>query len=155
MKQNTLLLTTLFAILFLMTGVFAGCGGQEDQQAVTGEDVKKEAKEAMETTMAYTAAKKEEYQKKLDAQLNKYQQKLDALQVQAETMTQEAKTEYEEKLETLRQKKEALQQKAGELKSKSGKAWEDMKAGIDNAMKDLDAAFDQAASRFSSSSQTK
>lgn len=40
--------------------------------------------------MAYTAAKKEEYQKRLWAQLDKYQQRLDTLQAQAEATTQEA-----------------------------------------------------------------
>ncbi len=50
MKHNMLLVRTLFVALLLMTGLIGGCGEQEKQQAVTGEDVKEEAKEAVETT---------------------------------------------------------------------------------------------------------
>ena len=152
MRQNRLFVMILFAILFLMTGLFFGCGGQEEQQAVTGEDVQEEAKEAVETAGAYAEAKKEEYQKKLDAQLEQYQQKIDALQAQGRVMTQDAKDTLNEKLETLRDKKEALQQRAVELESKSGKAWEDLKAGIDESMEDLNNALEKAASHFGSSS---
>ena len=152
MRQNRLFVMILFAILFLMTGLFFGCGGQEEQQAVTGEDVQEEAKEAVETAGAYAEAKKDEYREKLNAQLDKYEERLDALQAQGAVMTQEAKNELEEKLEMLRREKETLQQKADELESKSGKAWEDAKAGVDKAMEDLNAAFEQAVSRFGSSS---
>jgi chromosome segregation ATPase len=151
MKQNTSPIT-LFAISFFMIGFFAGCGGQEEQQAVTGEDVKKEAKEAVETTLAYTEAKKEEYQKKLNAQLDRYEQRLDALQARAEAMTGEAKDALDDRLEMLRQEKEALQQKADELETQSGRAWDDLKAGLDEAVENLDAAFEQAVSRFGGSS---
>ena len=59
MKQNMLLVRTLVVALLLMTGLIGGCGGQEEQQAVTGEDVKEEAKEAVETTIDYTADDRE------------------------------------------------------------------------------------------------
>jgi len=141
-----------FVFSFFMVGLLFGCGGQEEQQAVTEEDVKKETKEAVETAGAYAEAKKEEYQKKLDAQLEKYQQKIDALQAQGRVMTQDAKDTLNEKLETLMDKKEALQQKADELESKSGQAWQDLKAGIDESLEDLNTALEKAASRFGSSS---
>jgi len=152
MRKNTKLIMPFFVLSFFMLGLLFGCGGQEEQQAVTGEDVKEEAKEAVETAGAYAEAKKEEYQKKLDAQLEKYQQKIDALQAQGRVMTQDAKDTLNEKLETLRDKKEALQQRADELESKSGKAWEDLKAGIDESMEDLNTALEKAASHFGSSS---
>jgi hypothetical protein len=58
-EQNMLLVRTLVVALLLMTGLIGGCGGQEEQQAVTGEDVKEEAKEAVESTIAYTADDRE------------------------------------------------------------------------------------------------
>lgn len=152
MRQNTKLIMSLFVLSFFMLGLLFGCGGQEEQQAVTGEDVKKEAKEAAETAGSYAEAKKEEYQKKLNAQLEKYEQKIDALQAQSRVMAQDAKDELNEKLETLRDKKEALQQKADELESKSGQAWQDLKTGIDESIEDLNTAFEKAASHFGSSS---
>jgi hypothetical protein len=142
----------VFFILWLMIGFLSACGGEGEHEAVTGEDVKEETREAVEAVGAYTEAKKEEYQKKLNAQLDKYEQRLDALRAQGAMMTEEAKNKLGEKLEVLEREKKRLQQKAGELESKSGQAWEDLKNGVDDAMDELDTAFKEATSRFGSSS---
>jgi len=152
MKQDMLLLTILFCVIFLMTGLFAGCGEQEEQQAVTGQDVKEEAKEAVETTMAYTQAKKEQIQNALAAKVEDYEQKLQELQDQGEKLTAEGKDAFNDQVAELQKKKEALEQKVRELQSSSGKAWEDLKAGIDAAAEDLDRALDEAISQFTSPS---
>jgi hypothetical protein len=55
MKRNVLLVTALLVALFLMTGLIGGCGGQEQEQAVTGKSVKEQGKEAVETTITYSA----------------------------------------------------------------------------------------------------
>ena len=54
MKQNMLMVRSLVVALLLMTGLIGGCGGQQEQQAVTGEHVKEEAKEVVETTISHT-----------------------------------------------------------------------------------------------------
>lgn len=56
----------------------AGCG-EKKESGVTGQDVKKEAREAVQTATAFTQQQKEEYQKKLEAKLKEYDQKLDKL----------------------------------------------------------------------------
>jgi hypothetical protein len=152
MKQDRLLLTILFSIFFLMTGLFLGCGEQEQEKPVTGQDVKEETKEAVETTMAYTQAKKEQIQKALAAKVADYEEQLQRLRDQGEELTAEGKKALDDQVAALQKRKEAFEQKITKLKTSSGKAWEDLKAGIDAAAEDLDRALDEAISRYTSPS---
>ena len=50
----------LIVVVFIGCGTISGCGKtqEEDKQAVTAEKIKKEAKEALDTTMEYAPGKK-------------------------------------------------------------------------------------------------
>lgn len=67
-------------ILLLTTGVslglWPGCGEKKETE-VTSKDVKKEAKEAVETAKAYTQQQKKEYQEQIEAKIKGYDQNLD------------------------------------------------------------------------------
>ena len=51
-------------------------------------------------------------------------------------------------MDDLQIKKDEVYGELKELKTKSGQAWEDMKAGIDAAMKELGISYEKARSRF-------
>jgi len=129
-----------------------GKESEKPEKEVTSQDVKKEAKEAMETAKAYTLQQKEEYQKQIEAKLQALDREINELQTMAQSkatgLKEESKAEFNQTIEELRNKKQAAAEQLDKLKSASGKAWEDIKAGVDSAMDDLSAAFDRARSHF-------
>ncbi|MGW8303323.1 MAG: hypothetical protein ACWGNO_14700 [Desulfobacterales bacterium] len=155
MKRSALM---VILTAFIATTFLVACGDQKEaekfQKKVTSADVKKEAKEAMETTKAYTLQQKEEYQKQIKAKLEEIDREIQALQAKAQSrateLKEESKAELNQAMEGLLKKKQAAAEKLNELKSASGKAWEDIKSGVDKAMDDLNKAYDQARSNFGS-----
>jgi chromosome segregation ATPase len=154
----------MFIMVFVVAFLVA-CGGSEEQanqqpaaekpsaeeHAVTSQDVKEEVAEAARTTTDYAEAKKEEYQKDIEAKLDKYQQEIYKIAVGSRAMAYDAKVAVDERLQVLIDKKEAAQKKLAELQSASRKAWEDLEAGMDAAMVELESAFEEASSHFESS----
>jgi ABC-type glycerol-3-phosphate transport system substrate-binding protein len=142
----------MILVAFLSICFLAACGDRKESAkseiGVTSEDVKKEAAEAVETTMAYTEHQKEKYQKQIEAKFEEYDQKIDELKVRAEGLQGEAKEELRQKIEELRKRRDATYNTLDELKSASGRAWDDMKSGMDTAMDELDEAYERALSRF-------
>ncbi len=97
---------------------------------------------------------KEEYQKKMEAKLQKFDQDIqqlqDKVQSKASDLKEESKAKFNQALEELQKKKQEVSDKLTELKSATGKAWDDTKAGVDSAMDELGKAYNQARSHFES-----
>jgi vacuolar-type H+-ATPase subunit I/STV1 len=129
------------------TMAMAGCSdGQEQAQSqdrVTAEDVREEAAETMEKAQAYTRQQKEDYLKKVDAQLAALDRKFVELEAKTESMQEDVRDQYEKMLVTLQQKQKETAETLEELKQASGEAWSTMKARMDALMKNLQIAFDQ------------
>ena len=140
----------LIAAVFIGCGTISGCGKtqEEDKHLGTSEKVKKEAKEALDTTMDYAQKKSREYQEKIKESLKDYDKKMDELKAKSATMTEEAKADFNKTMEQLKEKKEAASKKLQELKKPTGKAWEDVKAGVNEAMADLKEAYEKAITRY-------
>jgi chromosome segregation ATPase len=148
--------TGLSAILLLLImGVFQGCGDKEQpeskSEAVSKEDVKKEAKEAYETTKAYTQEQMQAFRKQMETKLNEYGEKIDQLQAKAEKLKGDSKAKVEQQLTALRQKRDEVSEKLKELSSSSGNAWEQLKSGVDAAMDDLVNTYKKVVAEFSKS----
>ena len=146
----------LLAIMLLMAvGILAGCGENEQTQskpaAVTKEDVKKEAKEAYDTTKAYTQEQMQAFREETEARLAEYEKEMDQLQAAAERLEGDAKAKAEQQLTALRHKRDEVSGKLKDLGSSSGHAWEQLKSGIDAAMEDLGNAYKKAAAEFGKS----
>ena len=92
--------------------------------------------------------KKEEYIRKLEAQLREWSSKIDELQIKADRMKADARVKYKESFETWDKRKEQAQIKLKELKEGSGPAWEEFKTGIENAWQELKTAFDNAIAKL-------
>ena len=93
-------------------------------------------------------ATKQEYQQKMEAQLQTLQTKIDELKVKASLAKADAKDAYEEQIATLNAKQQEAQLKFQEIQASSESAWQDMKAGMENAWNDLQNAFNKATANF-------
>jgi len=154
--KNGMFKKSVLAILFLLTiGVLAGCGEKEQTQGksetVSKADVKKEAKEAYDTTKAYTREQMQAFRDQTETRLADYKKQIDQLQAAAEKLGGDAKTKAEQQLTGLRKKRDEASEKLKALSSSSGNAWEEIKSGIDAAMEDLGNAYKKAAAEFSKS----
>ena len=91
---------------------------------------------------------KEEYQKKLQEQLDEWGTEIDKLKVVAGKAKAGLQGEYYKELEGLRSQQLTAQKKLHELKEVSGDAWGDLKEGIEGAWDSLSKGVKLAASRF-------
>lgn len=91
---------------------------------------------------------REAYQKKMESQLKEWNAKIDGLRARAERASADIQIEYYEQIDTLRTKQEAAQSKLQELKRAGGNAWQDLKAGVEAAWKELRNTMDNAVSKF-------
>ena len=91
---------------------------------------------------------KEAYKKKLEAQFDEWKVEIDKLKAKANKAEADAQIKYHKQIENIRTKQEAVREKLVELKDSGDEAWEDLKAGLDNAMKNLGDAIKTANSRF-------
>jgi len=153
--KKVVFLRGLLGIMLLVPGALSGCGEKEQPQskpaAVSGEDVKREAKEAYDTTQAYTQEQMQAFREQTEIKLNEYKEEFDQLQAKAEKMGGDAKAKADEQLTALHQKREVVAEKLKELRSSGENAWEQLKSGIDAAMEDLGNAYKKAAAEFSKS----
>lgn len=91
---------------------------------------------------------KQDFQKKLEAQLKEWDAKLDELKTKALEAKAEIRADYEKQLEILAGKRAAAQAKMQELRLRTEDAWEDLKSGTEKAWDEMRKALDQIASRF-------
>ena len=91
---------------------------------------------------------KEAYKKKLEAQFDEWKVEIDKLKAKADKAEADTQIKYHKQIENIRAKQEAVREKLVALKDSGDEAWEDLKAGLDNAMKNLGDAIETATSRF-------
>ncbi len=91
---------------------------------------------------------KEEYQKKLQVQLDEWGTEIDKLKAVAGKAKTGLQGEYYKEIEDLRCKQLEAQKKLHELKGASEEAWGDLKTGIEGAWSILGDSLKLAASRF-------
>jgi chromosome segregation ATPase len=155
MNKASLVKGLLTITLLLALVAVTGCGEKKKPQnkteAVSKENVKKEAKEAYDTTKAYTQEQIQAFQQQTETKLTEYEKDIDQLQSKAEKLEGDAKVKAEQQLTALRQKRDAVSEKLKELSSSSGNAWDQIKSGIDATMKDLENTYKKAAAEFSKS----
>jgi hypothetical protein len=150
-KTEAITLCIVFGLAFLWA-----CSNQEEtpkpKTEVTAEDVKNEAAEAMETAEKYTMAQKEAYMQKIQTRLEEIDRDIEVLgnkiQNGATEMTAEGQAKLQATLKTLQAQKEGVVRQYEELETSGGEAWEELKTGMDAAMKKLNAAFDKAKAEF-------
>ena len=100
------------------------------------------------TEEAGESSVKQAYQKKMEAQLDAWEEQLMKLEAKAIELGEDVKKEYEQQLDELRQQHDVARQKLDELKRSSAAGREDLKLGVELAWSELKEALDKAASRF-------
>jgi peptidoglycan hydrolase CwlO-like protein len=93
-------------------------------------------------------SERQQYQEKIEAKLRELDKEIVALKVKITKQGKEAGKQLNQQMAELEQKREAAGQQFQKLKNSSHDAWQDMKEGIDAAMKDLQAAYNRAATHF-------
>jgi hypothetical protein len=132
-------LKSLALAVFLAAG--AGLVGCNPQEPTTGDAVGA-ADEALDQ-------QKDAYVQQMEAALDRTEQQLEQFREKAASMTGGAKAEAELQIQALEEQTEATRDKLGEVESATAETWQDMKAGMDAALQNLEAAYEQAATQFS------
>jgi len=120
----------------------------EAKTGTSAQDVKKETKEALEATKEFTLQQKEDFQKKIQAELDRMQQQIDHLRAKAAQAKTEAQAELNKAIAEPQKRKDAAGKKLQELESASEKAWGNLKSGLNSAMEDLEKSYKRALSHF-------
>ena len=133
--------------------VFAGCGSQEEPgkgkpPQVTQDQVKQKTGAALESVKNYTLQQKEEYRKKISAELDELQKKIDALKSKAQAAASEARAKLNEEIADLQKKAEDLKKKLSGLGTATGNAWEDLKSEVDKGIDELKKGYERVLSNF-------
>jgi hypothetical protein len=128
----------ILGILFLATFVSLLGAASTVQQTAAPSEKKTEA----------GTHDKQAYQDKIEAKLRELDQEITALKAKATKQGKDAGREADQQLPELERKYEIARQKFEKFKESSQGAWEDMKTGIDAAVKDLQAACNRAATHF-------
>ena len=141
----------LLVRLLMTAALFASLHGSvlaADTGPATPERVEKQAQQALDTAKEYTMQQKQEYQKKIESQLDELSKQIDQLKEKAKTVKQDAVAKLESTIEELKKKQQVAEERLPELRSATSKAWVEVKAGVDKAMDDLKKAYEKAKSHF-------
>jgi len=143
-----------YVVLALLISVLV-CGGfqvnslaADKQGTASPEQVKQQAQQALETAKQYTMQEKEEYQKKIEAQLADLSKQIEGLKGKAKAAKQEMAAQLEAQLAEFKKQEQEVAKKLPELRSATSKAWGEVKGALDGAMDDLKKAYENARSQF-------
>jgi hypothetical protein len=139
--------------IFILAVLFAaqGCDRKTADRTpgkVTTEDVRRDAGKAVDTTVEFSRQTKEEFQKKLEAQLKEQDAKITELREKGRDLKDDAKANWDRKMTELETKRKAASDKLAEVGHSSAEAWKDVQKGAQSAWDELDKAFREAAKEF-------
>ncbi|MGO8814065.1 MAG: hypothetical protein ACLQVG_05270 [Terriglobia bacterium] len=128
-----------FVCLLAMTPLFfsLGCSVQQDRASQNDNNAMESARQ-----------KREMYQDQLAEKLRDLDQEISALKTRIENDNKGDRKQLDREMDELEQKRAVAHEKLEKLRDSSQAAWEDMKVGMDAAMKDLEVAYKQADAHF-------
>ena len=110
--------------------------------------MRRDAGQAVDTAAESSQQTKEEFQKKLEAQLNELDAKIAKLREKGRDLKDEAKANWDRKMADLETKRDAARAKLAEVGHSSAEAWKDVRKGAQSAWDELDKAFRDASREF-------
>ena len=139
--------------MLMLAGLFAALGCEQKPadrtpEKVTSEDVRRDAGQAAKTAEEFSQQTKEEFQKKLETQLNELDAKIVKLREKGRDLKDKAKANWDQKLADLETKRKAASAKLAEVDGSSAEAWKDVQKGAQSAWDELDKAFREASREF-------
>ena len=139
------------AVVLAVLATTIGCEQRptdETPGAVTSEDMRREAGQAVDTAAKYSEQVKDEFQGRLEARLEELDGEIAALREKGRDLKDEAKADWDRKLADLEAKRDAARAKLTEVKQSGAAAWKDVQQGAQSAWDDLEQAFKDAAREF-------
>ncbi len=134
-------------ILCVPLSLYAG-----SQSTTTGEDVKKETKEAVETVMNYSADQKDQALTNAQKMLDDFDAKMkgweDKMKSKWGDTKSAAKDSYTNTQEGMMKKRQELSQWYDKMKDSSADAWGEMQQGFSDSYNELSDSFDKAQKEF-------
>ena len=91
---------------------------------------------------------KQEYEAKLEARVNEFDNKMNELKNKAASSEAATKAEMDQAIADLAIKREETAKKIEELKAASADSWENLKSSIDAAVDTLEKSYEEAVSKF-------
>ncbi len=113
-------------------------------QATTAGDVKREAKQAADTTSRFVGEKKDAFEARMKDKLAQLSTQMGELKKKAESGTEDVKKKARAELDALEPKKREVEAKLSELKSSGADAWQKLKAGVEGAVNELERGVQRA-----------
>jgi peptidoglycan hydrolase CwlO-like protein len=132
MKSLKLLIFLMFTV-FLVAALLPACN---------------KAPETMTPTAIVTdiTAQKDQYVQDFQTKVDEYQVKIDELKTKAETASGAVKDELNQKIEMLTAKQEEAKGKIEEIKTAGADTWDNVKAGADQLLTDIETLYNDALS---------
>lgn len=91
---------------------------------------------------------KQNYEKKLQAQLDEWAAEIDKLRAKTQSASADVQIEYEKQVDELKEKQKAANEKLTELKEASEDSWEELKDDMDSTWNSLEKTLKSATSKF-------
>lgn len=121
---------------------------QSERQA-TGQEVKREMKEAVNTTRQYLAENKDEFVAKTEKKLRELDARIVELTARTGTLKEDAKAEADQLMTALRQQRSEVDKQLNALKQSSKEMWTDAKAAFETVFDELQKAYEKTKAKFS------
>ncbi|MBI5846599.1 MAG: hypothetical protein HZB31_01355 [Nitrospirae bacterium] len=148
MRQLRYLVTVVIALGLICTPVFGQNQSTEKKKEMTSSEGKPDIKESAKTTGTYLQQKKEQYQKKTEEKLHRFEAKVTRLYVRAEKKSAAAREKISRAADRLRKKSEAAKNKLSDLKDSGEEKWDKAKAELDTMLSDLERSYHRTAAKF-------
>ena len=137
----------------MLAGLIAASGcertpADRTSEKVTSEDVRRDAGQAVNTTIEFSQQAKEDFQKNLDSQLKTMDAEIAKLREKSRDLKDDAKANWDRKLADLEAKRDVARAKLAEVGQSSAEAWKDVQQGAQSAWAELDQAIQDASREF-------
>jgi uncharacterized coiled-coil DUF342 family protein len=151
-KQFMKVIMTVFMVsALIIMGNACKTKTTQNKDEISQEDVAGKLGEAADTTAAYLS---DEYRERVES----YKSKIENAEMQIKEMKEKIKSaetdvrqDYQNKVQMLESQLTDVKQNLNDLVKASDRSWEDLSAGLDSAMVDLDQAIMEAKDEFQGS----
>lgn len=148
----------------VLLAAVAGCGRSDQAQnegnpgstsAVTREvqqaykDMTEATKQAATATKNYVVQSKDEFVAATDKKLKELDAKINELSDKSAAYKDEAKVQADQALSSLREQRAVVSAKFEDVKKASAETWNDVKAGFDTAVTELEKAYENVKAKIS------
>ncbi len=136
---------TIMLLVWALAFGLAGCGKEEPAKPkeVTKEQLQKQAGELLDTAKQFLQQQKDRFLQEANSRLQGLDQRIKELQEKAEQASPEVKDRLQGLISSLKEKQAALQKQLEESRGTAGQAWEELKSGLDQKLKEIDQEAEQ------------